>query len=446
MEVSSQEQLALSLFSTLGAVGETVSQASKDLGYRRNNILIDIQDVGLLGRRAVDVAYFLVAQDPQIQASYEADITFFRWLMGYNSNNIAHLKLILREAQKAAIQVSDVEGTPADKQQWVSVPLLGPVGLSGGKLYFEVHPKLQAHIKTPETSHFLSLCYIFRSLHARVLYDRLQPYVTDGRTPWFALDTLRSYFSTKAKSYEDFRYFRRSVLDVAIKQVSEITDLDVSMETLNVPGSKKVGQVRFLIKQGQVQNSVSAEMRVLQGMYFKLRDEYALSQQHFHEILANREKWSDDYIKNAMEYTQTKIKLGKVRQSASGYLMKALREGYSFGTQDKLIIEQQLAQKEAEEARKKAFETQKLKVDKELHGQVEQGMSLWRAMAEEDQRAALQRFAADTTGRTLFKRKAVTFEKLDEALESNPVLKSAFCAFIAHETSRANSSAQPSAA
>jgi hypothetical protein len=187
-------------------------------------------------------------------------------------------------------------------------------------------------------------------------------------------------------------------------------------------------------------------MRVLQGLFYQLRDDYALSQQHFSEILANRDTWTDNYIKKAMEYTQAKIKLGKVRQSASGYLMKALREGYSLGTQDKLIIEQQLAQKETEQAGKKALEAEKTKVDKQAHGQIEEGLGLWRAMAEEDQRATLQRFAANTTGRRLAKRKAVTFETIDEALESNPVFKSAFCAFVAHEAAHAGDKAQMSAA
>lgn len=446
MQESPQQQLALSLFSSLGAVGETVEQAPKDLGYRRNNILIDITDVGLLARRAVDVAYFLVAQDPEIRDSYEVDVTFFRWLMGYNSNNLTHLKKTLREAQKAAIEVIQEESESSDQDPWISVPLLGTVGGRGGRLFFEIHPTLQAHIKNPETSHFLSLCYVFRSVHARVLYDRLQPYIADGKTPWLELDTLRDQFSARTKSYQDFRYFRRSVLDVAISGVNETTNLDVSMETLNVPGSKKVGKARFLVKQKPGKSTISAEMRVLQGLFYQLRDDYALSQQHFSEILANRDTWTDDYIKKAMEYTQAKVKLGKVRQSASGYLMKALREGYSLGAQDKLIIEQQLAQKEVEEARKKAVKAEKTKVDKQAHDQIEEGLGLWRAMAEEDQRATLQRFAANTTGRRLAKRKAVTFETIDEALESNPVFKSAFCAFIAHEAAHAGDKEQTSAA
>lgn len=426
----SKTQLALTLFNALEPLGESIEKADASLGYRRNNILVDIVDLGLVARRAIDAAYFLVAQDQQIESSYEVDVTFFRWLMGYSSNNLAHLRQILREAQKAAIQVSDGEDN-SEADNWVSVPLLGSVGMGNGKLYFEVHPTLQGHIKNPQTSHFLSLCYIFKSLHAKVLFDRLQPHVNEGKTPWIDIETLRVQFGAKlAKSYSDFRYFKRNVLDAAIKQVNEVSNLQIKMEMSNLPGSKKVSKIRFIIKTKTVQSSTSAELQVLQGLYFKLRDEFSLGTNQFKEILKNRDQWTDTYIEQAMEYTEAKIKLGKVKQSAAGYLMKALREGYSLGLHDRTIIEQQIEELEKVKRVKKSVASVQAELEMTASQESQEGALLWKTLSTDDRYDYFNKFQANPMGKVLLKRTKATFDTIDQTFDENIALKEAFYAFV----------------
>src|SRR5690606_17013652 len=119
---------------------------------------------------------------------------------------------------------------------------------------------------------------------------------------------------------------------------------------------------------------------------------FALGPQHFREILANREVWTDEYIERAMEYTLAKIKMGKVRQSASGYLMKALREGYILGKQDKVIIEQQMAQRAKERQNQATIENAKQLVQDDVQTFASKGLAIWETMDEDTRRESYAKF------------------------------------------------------
>lgn len=325
-------QLALSLFNDLGPHGAGADHLPFQVGFHKNNLFINIVDMSLSARRAIDVLYFITAQDPEYKNGYRIDLNIFKWLMGYTSNNRKHLQSILREAQKAAVQIESSSPDSPNDEPWASIPMLGPVAIANGKIFFEIHHRLQAEIKSPAASHFLSLRYVFKSIHAKVLFDRLQLFIAQGTTGWIGLEELRGWWGFKAEEYAEFKKMRQRVIEKAVTQINDVTGLHVTYDTKNVPGSKRVGSIRFQIEKTAQFDAPQASMIALKAQYEVLRNEFGLNGAQLDEIISHRDEWDDDRLQKAMEYTRYQIAQGKVKRSVAGYLMKAIREAYALGS------------------------------------------------------------------------------------------------------------------
>lgn len=424
----SSHQMALALFQDFSPIGESIESVPQELGFKKNNIFVDIVDLGLIARRAIDVAYFIVAEEAINHQVYEVDINFFKWLMHYPSNNHQHLKKILRECQKAAIQVNDLDEMDESQDRWVSVPLLGPVGISGGKLYFEIHDKLRGHIKNPETFHFLSLRIVFKSLFSKVIYDLVQPHIDVGVTPWIELSLLREKLSCDTKTYLDFKYFRRNIIEKAVAEINEVSNLELTFDSQNIPGSKRIGALRFRVRRTAALDAAKAAMLLLKAQYDVLYKEFGLNTIQINEIILERNRWDDDSIQRAIDYTRYCIARGKVKHSVGGYFMKALKEGYSVGTQDWLLLEAQQAEdlqrEEKYEAVKSNHEAEAAKRDARLKEEWEKGLQAYQALSPEEKAQVLGTYYRTTAADLMAKRLSVDVTQLESKMDESWVAQS----------------------
>lgn len=332
------QQLALALYQDYSVRDEGVDKAPPELGFKRSNAFIQIVDLNLAGRRLIDVAYFFASEDAELHDEYRVDLGLFRWLLGTTSRNKQHLEKLIRDAQRAAIELSEVDSEDPSKDRYGRVPLLGPAYVGDGYFTFDLSKGVQRAIKNPTTYHWLSLKYVFKSVHTKVLYDRLQPYIEAGITPWFEVRELRQWTNCETKTYDLFKHFRNKVLEAAVAEIRDVTGLNVEILTQSLPGTKRVGQLRFRLTQPRgPKNEQKLEFIVLRSLYETLRQEFALNQNEFNEIITNRETFTDERIQQAIDYTRHNAKLGKVRIRAGGYFMKALRENYLLGNLDRLI-------------------------------------------------------------------------------------------------------------
>lgn len=363
------QQMSLSLFEDMFAKGLAITESKTEIGFQRNNVFVDIGDLGVTARRAVDAAFFVVAQEKAIHAQYDVELSYFRWLMRYDSANYKHLRSVLTEAQKAVVQVTDTPlgAVPSESDRWISVHLIGTVAIANGRIVFDVPTVLQRHIKDPVNSHWLSLrvTTAFTLLYARAIYDHVLPFVSEGATEWFSVDAIRAWPGKSAASTAAFKYFKRDSLEPAVRQICEKSDIEISYETRTAtPTSKKIEYIRFRLSRKDDAPPVVQALMGAKELYTTLKNEFGLSEKHFDEILANRETWTDEWINQAIEFTRFNLKRGRVTKSPAGFLMKALRDNLRVSSADKLIADQ-LAQRDAEAAVAAAakVEAEKAKAD-----------------------------------------------------------------------------------
>ncbi|EIM96695.1 replication initiation protein RepB [Paraburkholderia hospita] len=424
-------QLALGLFEDFSARGESVAAAPLDLGFRRSNAFIKIEDLSLTARRLVDVTYFLVADDPEIRKEYRVDYGLFKWLMCTTSENRRHLRTLIREAQRSAIVIDADE---PNKERWGSVPLMHDAFIEGGEFIFELSERIQRAIKNPKATHFLSLRYVFKSIHSKILFDRLQPYLADGVTPWFEVATMRAMMECETKTYDLFKHFRSKVLDVAMTEILEVTGIRIEMVTQNVPGSKRIGQLRFRIQGTLPAEGQKTALIVLKSLYETLRTEFALNKTEFNEIIANRSTYTDDRINQAIEYTRHMAAKGKVKVRAGGYFMKALREDYLLGSLDKDIHQQALALESTPQASQQSADTREAQLSaadaEKKQKEVALGWQHYNTLSDEEQSDLVAEFTCSPSARLIANVIKVEPQSLLSHL-TDPKVHSTFGSFVA---------------
>jgi plasmid replication initiation protein len=340
---ATSRQMSLELFQDMMASDTPITESRKEIGYQRNNVFIDITDVGITARRLLDAAHFIVAQEPTSPKYYDVELSYFRWLMRYDSYNYKHLRAVVSEAQKALIQVSAAApgSSSPENDKWVSVQLIGIVGIDKGRITFEIPEQLVPHIKDPAKSHWLSLriTSAFTLTYARAIYDHVIGYVAEGVTEWFEVAAVRNWPGKAASSTTEFKYFKRDSLDKAVKQINAVSDIDLSYETrTETPKSKKIDRIRFRLKRKETAGAIRASLLGAQEIYKTLKEEFGFTNKQFDAISQNRAEWTDERILAAIEYTRTKVDSAQIKKSPAAYLMKAITDGYKLSDADRKLI------------------------------------------------------------------------------------------------------------
>lgn len=169
-----------------------------------------------------------------------------------------------------------------------------------------------------------------------------------------------------------------------------------------------------------------------------LRDEFGLSQEQFEEISSNREKWSDVWIQQAIEFTRDRIDKGKVK-SPSLFLMKAIRDGLRISESERKIAAQNSARVDLDQQSLDLKDRQaKMKEEKDREHAETVSKTILAALATFDKMNEKERtqiiiaFARSAAGKTAAMRCKVSTDDITEPLiRGNQILSKALGAYIA---------------
>jgi len=443
-KVATSRQLALALFDDANAEGLPVETSRSDIGFARKNVLIRIVDLGVAARRLIDAAYFIVAQEEQIRDLYDVELDYFKWLMRYASRNNAHLEQVITEAQRALIQATaapDEDGV----NPFGSVQLIGRISYSGGRFQFRVPPDLIGIIRGPGKSHWLSLriTSLFTLSYARVMYDHLLPYADEGLTEWFTLDELRAWQGTMGAKAQEFKYFKRDWLAPAVDQISEVSDLKISYETRNEPGSRKIARLRFRVERKQMAERMLQTHEQAQALYQTLKQELGLSGTQLNQIAADRDTYTDERLQQAIERTRFSLKMGKVSKSPAGFFMKALKEGWIVSDAEREMIQIQETRAQAEQSAVLAKDQVEARVAlqiaaQDVHARNRMGDEIRRGCEAYDAATPKQRedwrrsYKATPAGKLTLRRLGIdpALDLGDAHIDKFPDLKEAFAGYV----------------
>ena len=333
-----QYQLALDVFEEIGQSSVSINDAAQEISFLKSKQLIDVSDLSLLSKKALNVCHFLAAGMGD-QELYDVDLGFFRWMIKYSSRNLDHLRRSLRECQKSAAQV--LTTNPETKEEtWVSVPLLGAAGIGNGKVRFRLDPGLRRELKSPRAKAFISMRVqvMFSTLYALNLYEKMCEVPRPCYSEWMTLEEFRIAMNINdIATMHEYKEFRRHFLEKSIKQINAHSELLLAYETEARGRGKTITHIRFHITDNPKfqHRSVLEEYREEQkARYEILTQEFGLSDKELEQVLELTGEHGDERIDEAIEITRFRMNTSNVPYPGM-FLMKAIKDGMRLAARDR---------------------------------------------------------------------------------------------------------------
>lgn len=159
---------------------------------------------------------------------------------GTNYDNIK--KTIQKLADKSFWIDTGRKGESQDLVRWVSDATVA----QRGRVTIQIHPKLKPfllHLKELYTSYRLEYILPMKSRYSITLYELLRSYA-NIETYTFDVEELKMFLG--AEKYERWADFQRKVLDIAMREINDLSDLEVDYQIIKE--SRRFAKLRFQIR------------------------------------------------------------------------------------------------------------------------------------------------------------------------------------------------------
>ena len=271
--------------------------------------------------------------------------------LGFDSKNYDHLKETLKALVDCTVEWN-ILGKDK-KGEWGVAALLASAKIKNGICTYGFAPHLRYQLYNPRiyTKLNLRLQNRFTSRYALILWEVCFDYFdiarNKGETSFIPLETFRELMGLEKDEYPLFKEFNRNVIKPAIKEINELTNFCVEIETKRI--GRKISELKFRISRlkeiptleptqeaaESTQASLFVDMEDLPALAVKLV-QAGVSQKEALRI-AN-EEWDGVDAAVVLEdkedfavYVEEKIGLARHAtnvRNAGGFIVKAIRENY----------------------------------------------------------------------------------------------------------------------
>lgn len=328
---------------------------------KKHSSLIQTNNVTTLQQRKSINAFILVARqvlkrDPN-QTTFKIELSTLKKLAWIKNTNYEAVKESLKGLLTTAIEYNVLD---KDKEvEWGAFTILSEVSIktennNNAVISFGFPSKILEQIKSPRMYSTLDLVIIrdLNSKYSLALYELLKDY----QNLWyiiFKVDELKkTLWVDHMKGYKVFSEFRKRVLNPAVNEINEKTDLKVSYEW------KKQG-AEYIEIEFKVKSKKTAEELNLSEL-----DEIDIHLQQFwfttDEIKEYKEKYDKEYIIGNLKIAEDEFKKGKIK-NLNWYIRTALSKDFRV-KKTEYELEQE---REKEEKKQKEIEEKQKKEEQE---------------------------------------------------------------------------------
>ena len=163
-----------------------------------------------------------------------------------------------------------------------------------------------------------------KSVYAIRMYELLKQFKIFGKRK-ITLDWLRERLQIEG-IYSAFADLKRRVIDPALKEINELSDLSVSY-SLDKQNSRKVKEIEFIFHKKHMDLSEGrlTEKDEDNDLFQELK-KFGLSEKQASQIL---KEYANNVIQQAINITKHNLENKRIKKSVSGFLINAIKEGYS---------------------------------------------------------------------------------------------------------------------
>lgn len=184
---------------------------------------------------------------------------------------------------------------------------------------------LLSELKSTFTSYYLDHVAGMKSVYAIRLYELFKQFGCMGKRR-FDIDWLKERLQIE-DLYPAFADLKRRVIDPALKEINNKSDILASYEIIKQ--RQKVIALAFnFLKRDNLELGFNNEYdgKSINVSLCKELQQFGVAEKQALELL---EKYSEERIQQAIDLTKYNIETKQIKKSASGFLIRAIEEGFS---------------------------------------------------------------------------------------------------------------------
>lgn len=299
--------------------------------------------INLLQKKAWNVLLANAYDELPLKDVFEIQIKDLVNVLCFDSKNEKYIKESLK-----ALLITVVEWNVLDKDhehEWGATTMLSSVKIKKGILEYSFSPHLKDKLYNPTMYAKISLTIQskFKSKYSLILYELCVDYFIrqqgKGETPWIYIsDFIKLIGIENQKSLHEFKIMKRAIINKAIKEINEKSDIHIKMATKKE--NRKIVALKFYVspnkdtynlltrfikapKQGELPFISEDEER--KKLYEKMTQAFALSDRQAQEILNTMH--DIDEIKEILNMIERKIQRNEIL-NIGAYTFQALKDRY----------------------------------------------------------------------------------------------------------------------
>jgi len=233
-------------------------------------------------------------------------------LIGYDSSNDETLKECLRRLLSSVIEW-DIIRPKRKRVGWIAFTLVSKAELRDGQIIYRFDPDLKEKLLNPQ-NYFTLLplrpMTLYSSKHGLILHEVCKQFADINKTPWIEIATFRNLTGTTGKYYDNFGQLNRQVIQKAILQVNQFSDMKVTLQTKRT--KRHITEIRFLIAKNEQESLLSIQDQLQVQLHPAEKDLRVQSQKCFQgvgnfgncgSIWSNHEK-KEDICRYCQKFSQ----------------------------------------------------------------------------------------------------------------------------------------------
>ena len=286
-----------------------------DLIVKSNKLVQAIQTLSLAETRVIQLAIIDARETGKgLTPEHPLELHADRYAKAFNvSPDAAYLALIEAEDSlfKKKFTITNEDGT-LTKSRWIQDANYrkgeGRILVTLTRVVIEHVTKIDG-FEQYFTSYHLKKTADFKSVYAVRLYELLMQWKSVGKTPVYELNKFRSQLGIAVNEYTRMEAFKRRVLDIAVDQINELSDITVKYEQHKK--GRSISGFSFTFKQKKKPKDVKAQRDPnTLDLFSQMTDK----QRHFFAAKLSELPEMGSYSEGTESYQQFAVRIAEMLQ------------------------------------------------------------------------------------------------------------------------------------
>ena len=286
-----------------------------DLIVKSNKLVQAIQTLSLAETRVIQLAIIDARETGNgLTPEHPLELHADRYAKAFNvSPDAAYLALIEAEDSlfKKKFTITNEDGT-LTKSRWIQDANYrkgeGRILVTLTRVVIEHVTKIDG-FEQYFTSYHLKKTADFKSVYAVRLYELLMQWKSVGKTPVYELNKFRSQLGIAVNEYTRMEAFKRRVLDIAVDQINELSDITVKYEQHKK--GRSISGFSFTFKQKKKPKDVKAQRDPNTLDFFSQMTD---KQRHFFAAKLSELPEMGSYSEGTESYQQFAVRIAEMLQ------------------------------------------------------------------------------------------------------------------------------------